>query len=512
MSSEYPNPQRLDAILTRAAVTQPQRQAVIFHDIAWTYAEVHDRARRLAGVLAGLGVRKGDRVALWATNRAEFVEVLFGVPMLGAIAAPLDHWWTWQDAYDALAQIRPRVLIVGALQASALGGHADAISAAGIEHVLCLDDQYASRLAATTKLSSLTPVAASDPAVIFFTSGSTGRSKGAVHSHASMLAAAATMNAELELQDGERTLHFLPLFSSCMEHLIPLTFARATHIVLPQFDASAVWETVTRFGVTHFDAVPTTLRRLLEVAPATIPASLRMISYASERMPTPLITALIGHMPTVDFVQFYGMIEQLCLTICGPADQLRKIDTVGRPMMGAQLYLRDAEGGVAGAGQDGEIVARSPTLFTGYWQDAQATARVMSDGWLRTGDVGRLDEDGFLILEGRVKEMIKSGGLTVIPSEVESVLLGHPGVRDAAVVGVPDERWGEAVHAFVTVSPGASVLEMELKALCRERLTAYKRPKVIRIVPDLPRTGIGKVARRLVREQAIASGGAGDPK
>ena len=133
----------------------------------------------------------------------------------------------------------------------------------------------------------------------------------------------------------------------------------------------------------------------------------------------------------------------------------------------------------------------------------------MPDGWLRTGDIGRLDEDGFLILEGRVKEMIKSGGLTVIPAEVESVLLSHPGVRDAAVVGVPDERWGEAVHAFVTLSPGASVVETELKALCQQRLTTYKRPKVIRIVSDLPRTGIGKVARRLVREQAIASGSGG---
>lgn len=510
MNSEYTNPQRLDAILTRAALTQPQRQAVIFHDIAWTYAEVHDRARRLAGVLAGLDVRKGDRVALWATNRAEFVEVLFGVPMLGAIAAPLDHWWIWQDVYAALAQIRPRVLIVGAQQAAALGGHADAISAAGIEHVLCLDDQYSSRLAAATRLSNPTPVDVSDPAVLFFTSGSTGRSKGAVHTHASMLAAAVTMNAELELQDGERTLHFLPLFSSCMEHLIPLTLARATHIVLPHFDAGAVWEAVARFGVTHFDAVPTTLRRLLEVAPATIPASLRMISYASERMPAPLITALIARMPTVDFVQFYGMIEQLCLTVCGPADQLRKINAVGRPMRGAQLYLRDPQGARVAAGGAGEIVARSPTLFAGYWQDAEATSRAMPDGWLRTGDVARFDEEGFVILEGRVKEMIKSGGLTVIPSEVESVLLGHPGVRDAAVVGVPDERWGEAVHAFVTVSPGASVLEMELKALCRERLTAYKRPKVIRIVADLPRTGIGKVARRLVRDQAIASSESGE--
>ena len=162
--------------------------------------------------------------------------------MLGAIASPLDHWWTWKDAHNALAQIRPRVLIVGSPQSEFLQGHDDALRAAGVEHVLQLDDGYADRLAAATPLGTPTPVAATDPAVVFFTSGSTGRSKGAVHTHASLTAAAVTMNAELEIPDGERTLHFLPLFSSCMEHLIPLTLARGTHIVQSEFDASGVWD------------------------------------------------------------------------------------------------------------------------------------------------------------------------------------------------------------------------------------------------------------------------------
>jgi acyl-CoA synthetase (AMP-forming)/AMP-acid ligase II len=503
MSGDNGGHARLDAILTRAALACPQRAAVIFRDTSWSYREVHERACRLAGLLAALGIKKGDRVALWAGNRAEFVEVLFGVPMLGAIASPLDHWWKWKDAHAALEQIRARVLIVAGPQAAYIKDQDDALRAAGIEHVLHLDNGYAEQLAAAIPLSTPTPVQGADPAVVFFTSGSTGRSKGAVHTHASLTAAAATMNVELAIPDGERTLHFLPLFSSCMEHLIPLTLARGTHIVMSQFDAAGVWETVVKHGVTHFDAVPTALRRILEAAPATIPASLRSISYASERMPPQLIKALIERMPTVEFVQFYGMMEQLCLTVCGPADQLRKIDTVGRPMQHAELYLRNAEGKVAGPGEDGEIYARSPTLFAGYWEDEAATASVMSGGWLRTGDLGRFDADGFLILEGRVKEMIKSGALTVIPSEVEGVLLSHPGVREAAVVGIPDDRWGEAVHAFITVLPGASVEEAELKAFCQERLANYKRPKMIQVVAELPRTGIGKVARRVVREQAI---------
>jgi acyl-CoA synthetase (AMP-forming)/AMP-acid ligase II len=510
---EAGSPPRLDGILARAALSRPNRQAVICGETVWTYAEVHDRARRLAGALAALGVTRGDRVAYWATNRAEYLEVLFGVPMLGAIASPLDHWWTRDDAVVALDQIRPKVLIVAAAQAAMIAGFQDGLESAGIGSVLCLDEppagesfeSYRLHLDRASGLSTPTPVSSADPAVIFFTSGSTGRSKGAVHTHGSLVAAAMTMALELGLRDGERTLHFLPLFSSCIEHLIPLTLVGATHIILPHFDAPTVWRAVRDFEVTHFDAVPTTLRRLLEAAPPTMPTSLRLISYASEPMPAALITALIERMPGVDFVQFYGMMEQLCLTVLGAADQLRKIGTVGRPMLGAHLVLLDGAEDAADRSGAGEVIARSPTLFAGYWQDESATAQVMRQEGMRTGDLGRFDEDGFLILAGRAKEMIKTGGLTVIPAEVESVLMEHPQVRDAAVVGIPDERWGEAVHAFVTAPPGETILEDDLRAYCQERLAGYKRPKVFHLVSELPRTGIGKIARRLLREQVVES-------
>lgn len=510
---------RLDALLAEAARSMPQRVAVICGGVAWTYAEVHDRASRLAGALGALGVKHGDRVALWTANRAEFVELLFGIPKLGAIAAPLDFWWTWKDARVALEQIRPKVLIVDAARAAAAADHGLAIESAGIEHVVCLDSieenagigSYTQLLRAAAPLSAPRSVQPGDPALILFTSGSTGRSKGAVHSHGDLIASSATMYRELHLGDAERTLHFLPMFSSCLEQLLPLVYARGTHVILPQFDAAAVWEAVRSFEITHFDAVPTTLRRLLEAAPAQIPKSLRLISYASERMPEALITALIERMPGVAFVQFYGMIEQLCLTVLGAADQLRKIGTVGRPMSGAELYLVNEAGEVAGAGESGEIIARSPTLFSGYWQDHAATQLVMRGEWMRTGDFGRIDGEGFLSLEGRVKEMIKTGGLTVIPSEVENTLSAHPGVRDAVVVGVPDERWGEAVHAFVTSSGAATLDEAGLKAFCRERLAGYKCPKSIQIVPQLPKTGIGKIARRAIRDQASGSTGRGTP-
>lgn len=497
---------RLDALLERAARTQPAREAVIFRGRSSTYAEVHERASRFAGALAAVGVRKGDRVAYWAANRPEFLEFIFGVPKLGAVASPLDHWWTFEDAIRAIEQIRPRAIIAAGPQAAELAPHRDRLEAAGVRHFFCLDEpapgapfeSYARALAAAPAEIAPTPVAPTDAATIFFTSGSTGRSKGAVHTHGSLDAAATIMNLELGLQDGERTLHFLPLFSSCMEHLIPLTLARATHVILPAFDATGAWVAVEAHGVTHFDAVPTTLRRLLGAAPAKIPASLRMISYASEVMPPAVLAALVERMPNVGFVQFYGMMEQLCLTVLDAAQQVRKIATVGRPMLGAEIKILENE--------NNEILARSPTLFAGYWEDEEATARVVHDGWLRTGDSGRFDDEGFLVLDGRLKDMIKTGGVTVIPTEIESVLMGHPDVSDAAVVGVPDAQWGEAVHAFVTLSKGASAREPDLQAFCRERLAGYKRPKVIHLVPELPRTGIGKIARRVVRDTVLTSG------
>lgn len=513
--TEHGSPPRLDAILTRAALSEPQREAVRFEGVRWSYSEVYDRARRLAGSLATLGVGKGDRVALWTTNRPEFVEVFFGVPRLGAIASPLDFWWNWKDAYAALEQLRPKVLILGPAQAVLAAEARADIDKIGIEYVLCLDeppvgtewDSYEDLLASARMLSTLTPVASNDPALILFTSGSTGRSKGAVHTHASLTASATTMCLELGLEDGERTLHFLPLFSSCLEHLLPLTLVRATHVIMPHFDAKVVWDVVRDAGITHFDAVPTTLKRLLEAAPATIPASLRLISYASERMPEQLISAFIERMPGVKLVQFYGMMEQLCLTVLRPAEHLSKPATVGRPMLGTQLTLLETDESSQASRSGGEILARSPTMFAGYWQDEAATARVIRGEWMRTGDLGRFDEEGFLVLEGRVKEIIKTGGLTVIPNEIEAALMEHPAVGDVAVVGVPDEQWGEAVHAFVVPARDASISAAQLKEFCHDRLAGYKRPKVIHIVSELPRTGIGKIARRAVRDQVLASRG-----
>ena len=500
---------RLHELLADAARADPRREAVIFGSRTRTYGELHDMAARMAGLLAEWGVQRGDRVALWSPNRDEFMEFFFGVPRAGAVAVPLDHWWTAAEAAAAIELCRPRVLLAAGPMADALEPERARLEAAGVERLVALDedpptgwDHYPSLVRRAEPLGAGVAVGLDDPALILFTSGSTGRSKGAVHTHADLAHTAIIMSLELGLREGERSLHFLPLFSSCLEHLIPLTLVRATHVVLAKFEPEAVWEAIDRHGITHFDGVPTVLGRLLAVAPDRIPRSLRVVSYASEPMPPPLNRAWADKAPTVALVEFYGMIEQLCLTVRKPSEQVSAAGTVGRPMLGARVVITGEDGRAVEHGKAGEVLAATPTLMAGYWQDPQATAQVIRDGFMRTGDLGRFDDEGRLVLEGRIKEVIKSGGMTVVPREVEEALLEHPAVLEAAVVGVPDERWGEAVHAYVTLRAGGNADPEDLRRHCRRLLASYKCPKRVHVLADLPRTGIGKISRSRLRASA----------
>jgi acyl-CoA synthetase (AMP-forming)/AMP-acid ligase II len=500
----------LPEILNHAARAAPDRTAVLWggDDVddprprSLSYGELAARAGSFAGLLVSVGVAPGDLVAWWAPNRPEFVEFLFGAGLCGAVPVPLDHWWTADEALRAIATCSPRVIVAGAGQAAKLEPLAARLADAGVASRFVIGAEggegapcYEAALRRASPVAVEARPDPDDPALILFTSGSTGESKGAVHTHRGLAATASIMALELGLREGEVSLHFLPMFSSCLEHLIPLTLVRATHVIQPRFDPDAVWGALDEHGVTHFDAVPTTLRWLLEAAPDRLPAALRLVSYASEPMPEPVIRAWCDRFPDVGFVQFYGMIEQLCLTVQKPWEQLSAIGTVGRPMMGARLRVAGEGGRALPPGQTGEVEAATPTLMAGYWQDREATGRVMRDGWMRTGDLGRFDDHGFLILDGRLKDVIKSGGMTVVPREVETVLLGHPAVIEVAVVGRADERWGEAVEAFVSLRPGVQATGEELAAFCRSRLAGYKRPRSVHVLPELPKTGIGKIAR-----------------
>ncbi|MBI4314784.1 MAG: AMP-binding protein [Chloroflexi bacterium] len=514
-------------IARRNAQVFAAKWGVVEGDTRLTHRQVNERANSLAHGLRALGVSKGERVALLSRNDYRFVEMYFGLPKIGAIFVPLNFWSSDEDLVYVLNQCQAAALVLSAEFRETVERIRPRIPTARL--LIVMADSPVSEMISYESLASGHPVHepeadlhSDDDTLILYTSGSTGRPKGAVYTHRGLLHTAMIMSIELGLRNTEITLHFLPLFSSNLEQLLPLSLMGATHVILRKFDPSLVWETVAREKVTHFDAVPTTMRLLLQYPGLghVDTASLRLVSYASEPMPAVTITAWLETFPRVEAVQFYGMIEFLCIAGQKPWEQLSRIGTVGRPMPGTLIRVVDEEGQDVPSGEAGEVIARSDCGMRGYWESPELTAQAIGDRpsasfgfaqdrrsgerWIVTGDLGRLDADGYLTLVGRKKEIIISGGMKVVPTETEAALYRHPAVSEAAVIGRPDATWGEAVHAVVALKPGASVTADELIQFCGQHLAGYKKPRSIEFLPSLPKTGIGKIARRALRDRFLA--------
>ena len=500
--------QTLGDVVLRNARHFPKREAVVQGDVRLTHADLNTRANRLAHALRGLGVRPGDRVALLARNDYRFVEIYFALPKIGAIFAPLSFWASSSELVYMLNHCSARVLIVSGAYVETLETIRPDVKY--VRHFIVYDGVPPPALLAYDGMlnggddSEPEPrPSPGDDTLILFTSGSTGQAKGAVYTHQALLHTANAMALEYGVRESDITLHFLPLFSSNLEHLLPLAYAGTSHVILPRFDAALVWETVERERVTHFDAVPTTMRLLLQEPSMERRdlSSLRLVTYASEPMPPATITRWLESLPHCQAVQFYGMIEFLCITAQQPWAQLGKLGTVGRPHVGTDVRLVDEKGDDVPTGEIGEVIARSPCGMRGYWDDPQATALAVPDGWILTGDLGRFDGDGYLTLVGRKKDIIKSGGMGIPAAEVEGVIYEHSAVSEVAVIGIPDPDFGESVRAVVALKPGARLTEQELLGFCAERLAGYKRPRSVVFLDVLPKTGIGKIAKKVLQDQ-----------
>ena len=498
-------------IARRNAQVFAAKWGVVEGETRLTHKQVNERANSLAHGLRELGVNKGDRVALLSRNDYRFVEMYFGLPKIGAIFVPLNFWSSDEDLAYVLNQCQAAVLVLSAEFRETVERIRPRIPT--VRLLIVMADSPVSEMISYESLAARYPIHepeadlhSDDDTLILYTSGSTGRPKGAVYTHRGLLHTAMIMSIELGLRDTEITLHFLPLFSSNLEQLLPLSLMGATHVVLQKFDPALVWEAVAREKVTHFDAVPTTMRLLLQYPglDQVDTRSLRLVSYASEPMPAATITAWLEKFPGAEAVQFYGMIEFLCIAGQKPWEQLSHIGTVGKPMPGTLVRVVDEEGQDVPPGVVGEVIARSECGMRGYWEAPELTAQAMGDGWIVTGDLGRQDVDGYLTLVGRKKEIIISGGMKVVPAETEAALYRHPAVSEVAVIGRPDATWGETVHAVVALKPGASVTAEELIQFCGQHLAGYKKPRSIEFLPSLPKTGIGKIARRALRDRFLA--------
>ncbi|HVE92420.1 MAG TPA: long-chain fatty acid--CoA ligase [Actinomycetota bacterium] len=450
----------------RRADLTPWRVAVECYGRQTTYQQLNDRTNSKAAALVEHGVAKGDRVAVLARNSVEYLEVFFACAKLGAVIVPV-NWRLAQPEIDYILQDSAAKLVLTDEDLRTLG------DGPGAEPQVL--------------------VRAEDPLMIMYTSGTTGRPKGAVLTHGNFFWTNLNMLVSLDVVSTDRSLMVLPMFhiGGWNVNTLVLLWKGATVLLEPAFDADAALEAIERKGVTWMMGVPAVylfLREHPRFEDADL-SGLRFVVCGGAPAPLSLIEAYESR--GVRFIQGYGLTEAAPNALCLPAEMSReKLGSAGRPYFYTDVRLAD---------ESSEIQLRGPSVMSGYHGLPEATSQVLADGWLRTGDVGRVDDEGYVYVVDRLKDMIITGGENVYPAEVEDVLHAHPGVVEAAVVGVPDERWGESVKAFVAVRQGTGPREAELISWCRERLAGFKCPKQIEFLEALPRTASGKVAKMQLR-------------
>lgn len=478
--------------LREAVARDPARAAVRADGSAWTYADLWDRSGRIAaGLLGRLGVAPGDRIGILGHNDPGYLGAYFGILRAGCVAVPLNQFLLASDLVGQLQLVGARLCLLGRIDEATADAVAAGLPTAPIADLLA------------SPARPLPPGDADADATILLTSGTTGSPKGAVQTHATMRFATAELHRALPFSPDDVMLAFLPFFAAIPEQILPTLLAGGTVETLPRFDVDAVGEALAR--ATTLDAVPTIMARLLHGIDHDRLARLRWLMFASEPMPPALLAAWWEALPDVATYEFYGMTEMLTITVASPATLRAAPESVGVPFDGSTVVVVDTEGRALPIGESGEVTCASPARMRGYLPEGidPATWRLPS-GAMRTGDLGRLDGAGRLVLTGRIKDVIISGGLNIAPSEIEAVAVTHPAVHSAVVVGIPDARWGETPILVAIAKNGASLTPEALLAHCRSRLAPYKRPSGAALVAQFPMTGIGKSSKAALRSEILS--------
>jgi fatty-acyl-CoA synthase len=497
-------------VLTHHAGRTPDKVLTLFEGEAVTYADMARRVAALAGGLSGRGVGPGDVVAILSYNCPEFLEALFAANHLGAIAMPINWRLAAPEVRYILEHSGARAMVCDV----ALLPLADE-AAAGLDRVPVRISIAPVDTPGWTSLTDLrrsageaAPLAAAaagdDVHRLMYTSGTTGRPKGVMLTHANLAWKNLAHIVEFGFTSADLGLACGPLYHVGALDLTTtsLIAAGATTIVHRAFDAAAVVDEVERSRVTAVWLAPAMVNAIMSLPGIEQRdlSSIRVVINGGEKMPIPLIERIQRVFPSAWFADAYGMTETVSGdTFLDRESIITKLGSVGRPCLYLELDLWGEDGHTVPAGEQGEIVMRGPKVFKGYWRDEAATSAAFTGGWFHTGDIGVRDEDGYLFIVDRLKDMIVSGGENIASSEIERVLYEHEAVLEAAVVGRPDARWGEVPVAFVALRPGAEATPDALVAHCRAQLARFKVPKEVTFVDALPRNPSGKVLKRELR-------------
>lgn len=500
----------LSSLIDRAATYFADKPALIFGRRSFTYEEIQKSVNTLAARLIGEGLRPGDRVALYVPNSPEWIVAYYGIIRSGAVALCLNPAYKRFELERLLRDARPRLMIISEKLAENVP---DKAVVPGLDSVLTFESHpvLLGILENVAASKPLAPVAvhtdADDPCVILYTGGTTGTPKGAMLTHRNILFTAQNVCYHERTRPDDRSLCFMPLnhvFGG--NHIMNAIFYGCGTLVLHDgFDLDRILASVNEDRVTRFFAVPTVFIRLL--ADAGYKRRFSTVTYcfsAATSMASEIVrkwTEACG----LTIHEAYGMTETSSLVTYNHMYRHR-IGSVGTPAGIVEVRIVDPEGNPVPQGETGEIAIRGPNVMKGYWGKPEDTAAMVRDGWLHSGDVGRLDRDGYLFIVDRIKDVIITGGYNVFPSEVEEVLYTHPSISECSVVGLENAVYGEAVTAFVVLQSGCEFSPTELTAYCKERLASYKVPKEFRVVEQLPKSSTGKILRRKIREAEGKSG------
>ncbi len=506
----------LGGFLAKRAYLTPEREGYVDSHTQerLTFRQLNDRANQLVNSLVNAGLQKGERVGLLLMNSAEFMEAYFALAKAGAVVVPL-NWRLVPDELEFILKDSGTSRLIYGHEfvdtVTELQGRGDRTPIQQWLHVADIkgpslpawyaQDYAAFRNAGDTREPELGGTG-DDMLYIMYTSGTTGLPKGVVHSHRTAIWAILTISANAEFRDADRYLAALPMFHvGALTPLAVNVYRGATSIVMRAFDPLLAWQLIDRERITTGLAVPAMLNFMLQVPDFTRfkYQQLRWMMTGAAPVPVQLMQRYFDM--GVQILQVYGLTES-----CGPAclmdaeNALRKVGSTGKSFFHTEVRLVNESGQLCKDGEAGEVLVRGPHVMIEYWNRPEATAESLRDGWLHTGDVAVADEEGFIYIQDRIKDMVISGGENVYPAEIEAVLMTHPDIIEAGVIGQPSERWGESPFAII-VRRRPDLTEREVIEFCRGKLAAFKQPKGVAFIDVIPRNPSGKILKRILRDQ-----------
>ncbi|MEA3301455.1 MAG: long-chain-fatty-acid--CoA ligase [Pseudomonadota bacterium] len=501
--------------LERNARWCPDHPAYVQGERSISHRQLLARGKRLGSALHRAGVRKQDRVGILAMNSIEYGEVIAATQWAGYILATVNFRLAPAEMAWIINDGAPKVLFFEAQYLEVIDQLRPELRS--VETYVCIDGEapwaqsYEAFMASGDEAGPPCRAREDDIFCLIYTSGTTGRPKGCIWGHRELRQLVQVDAWLVDLQQPDRILIVMPMF-----HVGGLVLSLSQHVrggtayLYRQFDPEAIIGAIEREKLTVLLLAPTMVQMLLDhpaIAGADL-SSVRTILYSAAPMPSPVLLRAIEVFDGCGFVNLFGQTE-ICMFCLSPLQhkpngseaERRQLRSVGQPYPNLEAKILDDDGNECPVGVAGEIVARSGAMFRGYWNNSVATVETLRNGWVHTGDMGRIDEDGFLYLVDRKKDMIISGGENIYSREVEEALLQHPAVSEAAVIGVPDPKWGENVCAVLVLKAGASVSGEEIIRHCQSLIASYKKPKVVHLVPELPKLVTGKINKMALRQQ-----------